>query len=153
MMHNIVKHYQARDGKPYIELIEMEELHTTIFCKLPNNYMFRRDRPAHWLQRICLWILAKLNCTGGLESVKTMTRRIPVQGQPFELILRSITEMDLTHHFKPAHIYIGAEDFDVLLGSADPIKSALSFRCEDPTLFGVKFTIIPWMRGTLVVPK
>lgn len=56
-------------------------------------------------------------------------------------------------------LYIGSEDFNELRGHRDAahyFNLNASYYKQDgfaPRLFGMKITVVPWMRGVLVVPK
>ncbi len=142
-------------GYPSIELVQMDEQTRFGFRNLSDNYTFREDRPAQWLQRICIGILKRLNCIGGVKTVETTIIRVPIKGPVFEKISRMLDEMRWRHDMKPGHIYIGAEDFRDLMDNLDSsqlLTQAISFECQERSLLGVRFTILPWMRGILPVP-
>ena len=58
-------------------------------------------------------------------------------------------------NYHPSRLLIGAEDFEELMHEKE-ISESMTFRAnyyDHQEIVGLKVTVIPWMRGVLVLPK
>lgn len=141
-----------------IECIGFQQI--PVFTEMKDAFEFREDRPAHWLQRLCLWTLRKLGCHASLETVKIERHVIGRKGERFtDAILRQADNL-LDFNRQPARLLIGAEDYAKLMGEPT-FETGFNFHTEynigngrgrRPTVCGLTVEVIPWMRGMLVMP-
>ncbi len=138
----------------YIREVDFVTLRTTTKLRaVPDAYMLRKDRPAQWLQRVCLFILRKLGATAQTET--TEVRRVRLDGEKFIARLFQQKE-ELFHQFgyEPCKLLIGSADYEDLMGTPE-IHHIMRF----PAAYGIGNTIadldvivVPWMRGMVVIP-
>ena len=124
------------------------------------QFEFREERPCRWLQRLALFILRKLGCYASFETVATT--RVPFDPPKFaQKLYEQNSELLGQYHLRGERLLIGAEDYAKMMGSEEFYQD-FSFTapynyCErgnqPPTCYGMKVTVIPWMRGLLTVPK
>ena len=135
-----------------VQAVRLERIDTV--TKALDRYEFRVDRSAHWLQRLCFWILGKLGAYADLHTVTIERRHVreaPSRAtpEPAERIQPPV----------PTQLLIGSEDYAGLM------SESLSHQMFDfdsryfmgngdlePTVHGLKVRVIPWMRGLLVMP-
>ena len=119
-----------------------------------DAFEFRKDRPMHWLQKVCLFMLRKLGAYHIGETV--VIERHEIDDEAF---MRRIFEqkMNLYRFFdmEPKELLIGAEDYAEMM---DETASSMSFQFhaeywKDRRVLGLSVRVIPWMRGILVMPK
>lgn len=123
-----------------------------------DAYRVREERPAVWLQRLCCWVMRKLGAFHDIAEMEYV--RIDVDGGKFmERIFKQKISLEYVYRYKPERLLIGAEDYRELMGG-DEIRSMLSFDAHMnvrdngyPTVVGLRVTVIPWMRGLLVMPR
>ena len=120
-------------------------------------YSFRKDRPFHFLQRVCLWVLRKIKAHAQTE-ISYYTRHTIDTRNFVECLLRQTRHLEADHHQKPRRLLIGAETFQRMVGGQE-VQNLMNFRCEyearngyAPHILGLEVTVVPWMRGLLVMP-
>lgn len=138
-----------------VEFVEMERItdwvvREDVFCVTPAR---------GWMpvQRLCFWILRKLQCHWS-EKVSTVRRHV-INPSSFTENLHRQNKGLLEHaHQQGRHILIGSGDFAALMDSQE-IGSRFSFSAPYSyaengrvSIFGMRVTIIPWMKGMLVMP-
>lgn len=142
-----------------IECIGFERLCEV--TEIKDVFTFRKDRPAHWLQRLCLWTLAKLGCFTSTETVKIERHVIGRKGKRFmEALMQQRENLRINFNRHPTRLLIGAENYAELM-SEPPSETGFSFQTEyymgngrgrRPTVCDLTIEVIPWMRGMLVMP-
>ncbi len=146
-------------NKP-IEFVECRE--TTSQVLEPDAYRYNSDRPARWLQRLCLWVLRKLHCHNYQEEV-AYTRHVIRPEKVFDRVLKNHQELLERNVREPHVLYIGAGTFAELMDEdemkeiGNPYRFNVTymhgFNRRGPCLMGMEVHIIPWMEGVLGVPK
>lgn len=138
----------------YIREVDFVTLRTTTKLRaVPDAYMLRKDRPAQWLQRACLFILRKLGATAQTET--TEVRRVRLDGEKFIARLFQQKE-ELFHQFgyEPCKLLIGGEDYEELMGTPEVyqlMRFAAPFRTWN-RVADLDVIVVPWMRGMVVIP-
>ena len=63
------------------------------------------------------------------------------------------------HNVTPTRVIMGAEDFEDVMSMQSSLNNVFSFHASypggldgRPTVFGMEVTVIPWMRGCVVLP-
>jgi len=125
---------------------------TSIFTELDDRFGFRKDRPHKWLQRICLEILRRLGCNIIAETFAY--KRHLIDGGTFmsRLLEQKIAVEDFTY-IRPSEVLIGGEDYHEMMAEAaeDVFRFDSEYRLGSQVM-GLKVTVVPWMRGVLVLP-
>lgn len=111
-----------------------------------------------WAQRICIWVLRKLNCQW-YEEVESYTRHV-IDTDDFIKNLSLQHKGILDHcHREAGRLLMGAEDFQDLMSSplvSQQMQFMASYAYAEHgrrEIFGLEVTIIPWMKGILVMPR
>ena len=117
---------------------------------LQDTYAFNKAKKYHWLQRLCLAVLKRLGC---YAVTKTVTHdRVRVDKNVLvDHIFRQRTDMS-EYMSKGGYVLIGAEDFAELMKTMC-VDSPIQFDLHRPYIAGMRIIVLPWMRGTIVVPK
>lgn len=120
-----------------------------------DAFALREDRGFVWLQKLAIFVLAKLGCQ--LVEDRVEVQRVVLDGRTFvERILKQRAELERHFNKRAVSLLIGAEDYADLMGSPE-ITQMLTFRADDAYMYrgefmGLTVTIVPWMRGLLVMP-
>lgn len=128
----------------------------TLFKYVEGAYTLRNDRPHPWLQRIALWVLKKLDCVYMRHEFQ-VERHIIDTGRLVDTLCKQRQELMLTYHKHGSRLLIGAEEYTTLMG--EELRGTMfSFSTEYGyssmgKVFGLEVTVIPWMKGLLVVPE
>ena len=133
-----------------VEFVSMREVRTTYEKK--DVYQLRKDRPARWLQKVCLWVLRKLGAYHIVDDVKI--ERYVIDADNFMSRLYKQQGVLLRLDMDPTHLLIGAEDYAELMREVAATEM-LTFRAEyyhGHSIMGMTVHVIPWMRGCLVLP-
>lgn len=143
-----------------IELIRHEP--ETKRIQLEDRYKFRSDRPWQCLQRLCFWWLRKIGCFA-YDDVTTHK----IQTINFDTLTRNLYEQEREIFMMLAvrgdKLIIGPEDFYRLIDETErafppgsPMSFTLPLNWHDGRRVRFKnleVTIVPWMRGMVVLPK
>jgi hypothetical protein len=137
-----------------VEFIETERVNVTF--DRPEAFTFRADKKWPRLQRLCLWILRRLGAHDLGERIE-MRRHVIHPEDLTEAIYRQEEQiLDLFHH-RGSRILIGPEEWERFLHDTPPYMmhsfSAPYGHGSSPQLLGMPVTMVPWMKGVLVVPK
>jgi hypothetical protein len=116
-------------------------------------YAYRANGKLPWLQRLCFWVLEKLDAQWREHVVKT--ERVSFLPRDFmESLFRQKPEVAAMLGREPATLLIGAPDFEELMRQPE-IHQYCNFHAiygKDRRLLDLKVQIVPWMRGLLVMP-
>lgn len=135
-----------------VEFVQTRDMRITYFKK--DAFVFRADRPCKWLQRLCCWIMGKLQAYDKGETITYVRNTIDTQ----TFMERLFKQQDhLMGYFnrRPTRLLIGAEDFAEMMG-CEQMRQQLNFRAEynhGREIMGLQVEVIPWMRGILVMPE
>lgn len=139
-----------------IEVIRQERIPSVV--ELKDAFEFREDRPAHWLQRLCLWTLLKLGAFSHREVLTIERHLIGKNGKRFmDRLFEQMRNLQDGFDREPDHLLIGADDYAELMQEAT--REYFHFDAEYmrggryPKVCGLRVEVIPWMRGVLVMPK
>lgn len=141
-----------------IDVIRQERI--TSVVEIKEAFEFRKDRPAHWLQKLCIWTLRKL---GAFHHGEVVTFERHVIGKNGRRFMDRLFEQrrNLLNGFdrEPTRLLIGADDYAELMQEAT--REHFHFDAEYmrgngdryPKVCGLRVEVIPWMRGVLVMPN
>lgn len=138
-----------------IDVIELRPVPKLV--ELKDAFELRKDRPAIWLQRACLWVLRKLGCFACKETITIERHEIGRHGKKF--MDRLWDRREAVWGFfedEPTRLLIGAKDYQELMHEV--CTSGFQFdgryymgRNGKPEVFGMKIEVIPHMRGMLLL--
>lgn len=124
-----------------------------------DRYRFDPKRGWLWLQRLCFSILNWLGCHD--HEITVSHERHVIDGD--RLLDRIWNQNDAVRrhleHFGEFRLLIGAEDYAQLMQEAVsdvPFRySAVAHggRNGRPTVFDMEVSVVPWMRGYVVLPE
>ena len=142
------------DERPYIDVIELR--HVREIKEFKEAFQLRKDRPAMWLQRACLWVLRKLGCYAELETIKVERHEIGRYGDSFmQRLLARRNAVYGSFEREPKKLLIGSAEYAELMKEAvsnSPFQfEARYFKGADQTVYGLKVEVIPYMRGMLLL--
>lgn len=105
-----------------------------------------------WLHKAAWWFLRK---TGGVSNAIKDTveyKQIVIDRQRVaDQIIAAMEEMHILH-IKPARVFMGPEQFDEAMMEVGRDYNFEILMGHDRRMFGLPVTVVPWMRGILVVP-
>lgn len=105
-----------------------------------------------WLQKMCAWILIKLTKgTDPCGSIKVEVVDVDLTNL-VNVIYKQMQTLGGRYNTDARHILIGAEEFAELCHS--PVAAQMmTIKVRDTYFNGLKITIVPWMKGILVMPE
>ena len=128
-----------------------------------ESFEFRKDRPAHWLQKLCLFTLRKLKAFHFGKTLSVERHAIDAKGF-LDRLWKQNGDLHSYFNMKPSILLIGSEDYAELM--QDKIANQhFSFAAEywvqerktrlwgphevhhRPTVLGMTVHVVPWMRG------
>jgi len=122
-----------------------------------DTFAFRKDRPAHWLQRACLWMLAKLGCHALIPTP-----------EPVEITYDTDRlEVFIHKQMADAHIAYGERAFAVVMNEADfyllctrttgvlgcPSPDVWELRADPPRFYGLRVILVPWAKEPVIITE
>ena len=144
-----------------VEFVALVE--KTVAFEYTESFEFRKDRPAHWLQKLCLFTLRKLKAFHFGKTISV--ERHTVDAKSFmERLWKQNTTLHSYFNLKPSILLIGSEDYADLMQDK-LINQHISFSteywvqerrtglrdphevCHRPTVLGLTVHVVPWMRG------
>lgn len=134
--------------KQYIRYLEEMPLPQLTDYKLA--FQVREDRPMVWLQQICCWVLNKLGAYSQDRSIAYKYRDVDISNL-VEGIYTQVGMLDRDHHRRATRVLMGSEDF-MALCNAPEARYLLTVYASDMKFDGLTVTVIPWMKGILVMP-
>lgn len=142
-----------------IDVIDFELRRIPEVKELKDSFELRKDRPAVWLQRLCLWVLRRLGCYAQHETVRIDRHYIGWKGNSFmERLWERKKLIWGSFDMEPTRLLIGAEDYARLMQEAYS-KNSFEFSAQymmgragrEPEVMGLKVEVIPWMSGILLL--
>lgn len=126
-------------------------------CQNFEQFEFRKDRPARWLQRLLLWGLAKLGCHVESNSVTY------VEFRPNDVVEALSKQRNIAYELgrgDPMDVIMGCEDLFEILRVMPPMQ-AFHFDATRKVrdhhggtyVMGMRVTVVPYMRGVVVYPR
>lgn len=123
---------------------------TTSF-KSKTDWNFKPVKRWSWLHKMSWWFLRKTGALQNADIECTEYREIIIDRKEVsETIFSAMNEMNIGH-IRPKAIYMGPESFRQALHERDSYGFTLSMG-HNYEMFDLPVTVIPWMRGVVVVP-
>jgi hypothetical protein len=143
-----------------VEFVEYKE--RTVKFRRDDVFAVNPKKKMLWLQRLCIWLLTKLECQWWDD--KTEFTRHTIDSSSFAHNLYK-QKSALFGYFREEGqtLLIGSEDYAKLMSTPE-FHSAISFQTEfkrgirdsnnEPVIqvYGLTVKVIPWMRGMVVMP-
>lgn len=144
-------------GDNWIEFYQTERL--TELKEWHDAFCVREDLNYVWLQKACIWILRKIGARA--TYTEATFNRIGFDADEFVTALFAQHDyiVEEFNYVKPSKLYIGPDEFTELTNSPE-LRDLYTFRTSYdvsngqgryPEVIGLKVTVIPWMKGILVV--
>jgi hypothetical protein len=138
-----------------IEFVALTKLRTPF--DNTEAFQFRKDRPAQWLQKVCFFVLRKLQAFYISDAV-TIERHTLDAKTFMERLFKQKDGIERFFNRRPTKLLIGAEDYAELMQEVAATQM-FSFHAEyvygsgyGSEILGMTVQVIPWMRGCLVMP-
>lgn len=101
-----------------------------------------------WMQSLCCWVLNKLNTSNDI----VFTEHVVDVSNLVDVIYNQIREVGKNYHVDTRRILMGAEDFSELC-STTMVRHLITITAHSRAFGGLEITVIPWMKGILVLPE
>lgn len=118
-----------------------------------DEWSFEPRKRWAWLHKAAWWFLRK---TGGVSNAikdRVYYKEVVIdRKRVVDQVLQAIEEMGI-QHIRPREVFMGPDMFDKAMIE---LRSSYDFSVSmgyDQTMFGLPITVVPWMRGVLVVPE
>lgn len=132
----------------------------------PDRFTLRPDLKYVWLQRAAIWVLRKLGCYAMLTETTAIRKTLDTTGIA-ERLWKMDSEVFMIYNRHGEHLLVGQQEFaDIASGFSmnHPFSVDLQYAWVEPgryppdaipkpSIRGMKVTVIPWMKGMLVLPK
>lgn len=139
-----------------ISVVEHQRL--TEIKEIKSQFELRPERGYVWIQRLCVWLLAKIGAFANVPSVTVARHDVGKEGDTFMMrVMRSKHAVLGSFDRDPTEILIGPEEYSTLMGELIhygqfEFESRYFRHVEGETrVYGLKVRVIPWMRGILVL--
>lgn len=150
----------------YIQFVQTDLVHSTSY--LTDQFQLRTDKKHVWLQKACIWILKKLEAYAVKTDVIIKRNTIDTKNL-FELVLKQQYELYGRYLLTAERVLMGYDEYSKFMEGE--ITRDFTFtapehyyrdyrRKEDGSMelvpvkvMGLRCTLIPWMKGILVLPK
>ncbi|MGZ3235767.1 MAG: hypothetical protein ACXU8A_00155 [Burkholderiaceae bacterium] len=138
-----------------VEFVSLREKNVSFVRN--DVFALNKHKKHYWLQKICIRILERLDCQW--QDTKVETTRIRIDPEEFmNKLYAQKAELFKQFNKDGTKLLIGAQDYEELMCSPQ-IHQILSFNARaykdndyGRQIMGLEVTVIPWMRGILVMP-
>lgn len=123
------------------------------------KFEFQKEKGWHWLQKLCIKILAKIGAFSQEEIL--LTENVVVDCGSFrDNIQKQLAEAAMRFDFEPSTLVIGSKTYHDFM--KETYKDGIFFdfgielkayRGGIPILFGLDVLVVPWMEGMIVMPN
>lgn len=138
-------------------------LHEVIeFTPIEGTYRFNRMGKFPWLQRICLWVLSKLDCGSGEVDIRIRAQVCNID-KLVELLLAQEEIVYKLFNKQVKYVLVGRDYYTRLINESADHMTLRSFEFSPnyttnkysigTILGGIKVVFIPWMEGIVAVPE
>jgi hypothetical protein len=131
--------------------------HEAIY-ELRDRFEFRSDKRFNNVQKILFWLLKKIGAYAKCESV-SFERHVFKSNDFIDALFKQYDDLGVFYYKHGERLLIGSEDYSRLMSNPE-IQQMVSFEApyrigERSRIFicNMKVTIIPWMKGILVLPR
>lgn len=119
-----------------------------------NKFVLKPDAGWLWLQKLCFWILNKLECWG-YDSVESLVYKKHVNLEEIQDEILSQVNSIMRKGYEVDFIILGNQEYNDLSSYCHSFTPF--YYTEDeyklPTFKGYEIRLINWFKGVLVVPK
>jgi hypothetical protein len=133
------------------------------YVPLEDQFKLCTERGHVWLQRMAIWVLRRLGCNA--ITIRVEATRVTVNTDHFmSNLIAQDRELVSMYHQRGDRLLLGNEEFHKLVNcdilNNHPISFEAAYRHtvregNEYSIggFKMKVTVIPWMKGMLVLPK
>lgn len=125
-------------------------------------YKFDPKKKWVWVQRVCFYLLEKIQCTYSYNVPREVVSTFHVDGKTIaERLYKQRSEFYRHHGKEPQQVFMGSGDYHTMMGEVDSM-TGFSVNLHDAyrtsygqgyaEIHGLKLTVIPTMEGILVLP-
>jgi hypothetical protein len=118
-----------------------------------NEWAFEPRKRWAWLHKAAWWFLRKtVGVSNAIKDRVDYKEVVIDRNRVADQICRAMDEMHI-QHIRPGEVFMGPDMFDAAMME---LRSSYEFQVEmgyNRTMFGLPVTVVPWMRGVLVVPE
>ena len=156
-----------------VSFLTTEKTSTTL--NEPDKFQYRAERQHRWLQKAALWVLRKLGCFAVTTTVSYQKKVLDIPTFMAN-ICRQHAELCAFYQRNGDRLLLGPEEFSRLAETCFPERipeflfegryclerpapslagpnDYFGSCCAGVDILGLKVTVIPWMKGMLVIPK
>lgn len=137
-------------NEQHIHFVERIPLPVTVENK--NYYQVRNDKPFVWAQEVCCWVMRKLGAYSEDHTTVYSHVKVVDVSDLVEGIYTQVGMLGSNHNLRAHRILMGSEDFTRLC-QAPEASYHLTVYASSPKFGGLTVTVIPWMKGILVLPE
>jgi len=136
---------------------------------IPDRYQFREEKGWRWIQKLALWTLKKIGCHAFImEETMVRSETINLHNLTKQIMEQQADTINWYHHHGD-RLLVGPTEFAELSAlpfthplsldlqymwvETDDTKYGMNLPPHTYTRFGLKVTVIPHMKGVLVLPK
>jgi hypothetical protein len=135
-----------------VEFVEYEP--RTSYLPRDDRFKYGPSKGMAWLQRLCVWFLKRRGCYAYDETV-SFTRHVIDTQKLVERVAKQNRSLIEYFHRRGERVLIGAETMAELM--CEPmIHQFVTFTASygsDGQIFGMPITVVPMMRGLIVLPR
>lgn len=121
-----------------------------------DKYEYLPDRGWKWLQRLAIGVLRWLGCYSQIETTDYKTHMVR-PNDFIQAICEQRRELMSLYRLEGERLLIGSEEyFDLMKQQDQRMYDSFSFTAQysyAKQIMGMKVTVVPWMKGILVMPK
>lgn len=129
----------------------LEEMPLPTLTNYILSYQVRKDRPLVWLQELCCWMMDKLGAYAQDRSIAYTYKVVDISNL-VKGIYTQLGMLECDYNIRGKRVLIGSEDFTRLCNAPDA-RYHLTTYASDIKFGGLTVTVIPWMKGILVMPE
>ena len=128
-------------------------------------FAFQQSKKHHWLQKLAIWVLTKLQCYANVKENYLETYTIDKE-KIVQLIMSQVRGVHMFYGMPPLQILIGSKTYHEFMGEQDSMSMLRNIDCSGyykfseqnsngdvrTQILGIDVTIVPTMDGVIVLP-
>jgi len=139
-----------------ISVVEHQRI--TEIKEVKSQFELRPERGYIWVQRFCVWLLAKIGAFANVPSTRIERHDVGKEGDRFmAAVFKARNAVLGSFEMNPTELLIGPKEYaelmDEVISTARFSFDARYFRHIDgeTKVYGLKVRMIPWMAGMLLL--
>jgi len=136
--------------------VEFIDWHTsTQMLPIPDGYRFKPQGRMQWLQRFAWWFLGKRHALEQAYEPTVKIDRHHIDGDTFmERLFKQEESLLREFNREPQRLLIGSEDYAAMMSEPES-RQYFTFDAryyKRNSIHGIAVTVVPWMKGMVVMP-